>query len=266
MPKTFGAQITLPRDPTAPLEAATKQYVDTAVAGGGGGGEAPMVGEIKLWSGATEPAGGKWLLCNGNGASRTTYATLFALIGTTYGAGDGSTTFNLPDLYQRFPLGGGTVGATGGSFSHQHAQTTHVHSVPTTTQTGSGHTHVVPNVSGTGGHNHTIADTGSSGAHSHDNTAAAAVGGTGGQTYGGTTSQHRHTVPSAGSAHTHPIPDASTTQSGHAHTISDATTTGSGHDHTINDTGNGSAGGSTADTGAANPPYLRVNYIIRALP
>ena len=46
-----------------------------------------------------------WLLCDGSAVSRTTYSTLFAAIGTTFGSGNGSTTFNLPDLRGRFALG-----------------------------------------------------------------------------------------------------------------------------------------------------------------
>lgn len=64
------------------------------------------------WGGtsATIPTG--WLLCDGTAVSRATYATLFAAIASTWGSGDGSTTFNLPDTLYRFPLGakdGGTV-------------------------------------------------------------------------------------------------------------------------------------------------------------
>lgn len=54
------------------------------------------IGDIKT---STRTANhGNWFLCNGQAISRTTYATLFSIIGTTYGAGDGSTTFNVPDL------------------------------------------------------------------------------------------------------------------------------------------------------------------------
>lgn len=64
---------------------------------------------------------GKWLYCNGQAVSRTTYAALFAQIGSTFGNGDGSTTFNVPDMRQRFPLGriepGGTMGQLGGASS-----------------------------------------------------------------------------------------------------------------------------------------------------
>lgn len=57
------------------------------------------------------------LLCNAQAVNRTTYADLFAKIGTTYGVGDGTTTFNLPDYRDKFPRGvnAGSVGATGGA-------------------------------------------------------------------------------------------------------------------------------------------------------
>lgn len=54
----------------------------------------------------TAPSG--WLLANGDAVSRTTYSSLFSAIGTTYGTGNGSTTFNLPDLRGRLPMGAGT--------------------------------------------------------------------------------------------------------------------------------------------------------------
>lgn len=49
-----------------------------------------------------------WLACDGSAVSRTTFATLFAAIGTVWGIGDGSTTFNVPDMRGRAPIGGGT--------------------------------------------------------------------------------------------------------------------------------------------------------------
>lgn len=62
-------------------------------------------GAILQFAGSSAPA--NWLLCNGALVSRTTYANLFTAIGTTYGAGDGSTTFKLPDLRGRVPIGAG---------------------------------------------------------------------------------------------------------------------------------------------------------------
>lgn len=82
-------------------------------------------GTISMYSGTSAPTG--YLMCDGAAISRTTYASLFAVVSTTYGAGDGSTTFNLPDLRQRFPIGvaasgtGSILGGTGGAIDHLHA-------------------------------------------------------------------------------------------------------------------------------------------------
>jgi len=62
------------------------------------------IGTILLWSSATLPSP-KYLLCNGQAISRSTYASLFARIGVVFGAGDSSTTFNLPNLTDRVPVG-----------------------------------------------------------------------------------------------------------------------------------------------------------------
>lgn len=63
-------------------------------------------GDIKIHTTSTIPNG--WLLCNGADISRTTFSNLFAEIGTTYGTGDGSTTFNIPDLRDRYIIGADT--------------------------------------------------------------------------------------------------------------------------------------------------------------
>ena len=70
-------------------------------------------GAVMDYAGATAPDG--WLLCDGSPVSRATYADLFAAIGTTYGAGDGSTTFNLPDLRGRTTAGKDDMGGTSGN-------------------------------------------------------------------------------------------------------------------------------------------------------
>ncbi len=66
-----------------------------------------LVGEIKLYGGGTAPA--RYLICQGQAVSRTTYSDLYTVLGDTYGAGDGTTTFNLPDLRSRVPMGTGAV-------------------------------------------------------------------------------------------------------------------------------------------------------------
>lgn len=77
------------------------------IAGGTLYDESP-IGSIMPYGGAAIPTG--WLLCNGQAVSRTTYADLFAVIGTAYGVGDGSTTFNIPDLREAVPKGAGLTG------------------------------------------------------------------------------------------------------------------------------------------------------------
>jgi len=73
-------------------------------------------GSVIMHGGSSAPSG--YLLCDGAAVSRTIYANLFAIIGTTFGPGNGSTTFNLPDFRGIFPRGAGTnetLGSVGGS-------------------------------------------------------------------------------------------------------------------------------------------------------
>lgn len=84
-------------------------------------------GTIIMYGDSSAPSG--WLLCNGSAVSRTTYSALFGVIGTNYGSGNGSTTFNLPDLNSnKFPRGG-TPGTGGGSDTHTHTSAAHSHSL-----------------------------------------------------------------------------------------------------------------------------------------
>ena len=82
---------------------AVKAYVDAT------GGQTYLVptGGILPYGGSSAPS--NFLLCNGAAVSRSTYATLLGVIGTTFGTGDGSTTFNVPDLRARAPIGVGAV-------------------------------------------------------------------------------------------------------------------------------------------------------------
>jgi microcystin-dependent protein len=77
------------------------------------------IGDIKMFAGAAAPQ--KWLICDGSAIRRDTYAALFSVIGTTYGAGNGETTFNIPDLRGRVGLGVSSdhaLGTRGGAEEH----------------------------------------------------------------------------------------------------------------------------------------------------
>ena len=98
-------------------------------------------GGIIAWSTETAPTG--FLLCDGTAVSRTTYSdlnTLYAAATPSYpfGNGNGTTTFNVPDMRGRFPLGvatsgtGSTLGGTGGAIDHTHTGPSHTHSVVVT--------------------------------------------------------------------------------------------------------------------------------------
>ena len=104
--KTFASSPIVP-EPTANTHVANKAYVDDAM----GNVQGCPTGMIAFFHATTPPEG--WLPCNGQKVSRTTYANLFAVIGTTYGSGDGSTTFTLPNLHHRFLEGTTTTSEVG---------------------------------------------------------------------------------------------------------------------------------------------------------
>jgi microcystin-dependent protein len=103
-----------------------------------------------MFAGSAAPTG--WLLCDGSAVSRTGNAALFAAIGTGYGIGDGSTTFNLPDGRGRTPIGAGqgagltnrALGAKAGEENHQLTTAelaAHAHAI---TDPGHNHTYTSP--------------------------------------------------------------------------------------------------------------------------
>lgn len=201
------------------------------------------VGAIMPYAGSTAPTG--WLLCNGAAISRSTYADLYTVVGVTYGVGDGATTFNLPDLRQRFPLGkaasgtGSTLGSTGGAIDHTHTGPSHTHTGPSHMHTGPSHTHTGPS------HQHSISadGTGATGAPSATTEVQSGTGAT------VASATHTHTGPS------------------HAHTGSTGAegtgATGAEGTGATGAEGTGATGASGAgNTGTANPPYQVINYII----
>lgn len=250
---------------------------------------APPVGALMPFAGSTAPA--RYLLCTGQAVSRLTYSALFAVIGTTYGIGDNTTTFNVPDLRGRavFGVDGGAnrlttaiggvanaLGATGGDerlHAHLHPITpvVHAHNI-----IQNAHTHGVVDP----GHAHSVFDpghihgglVGSSGTHSHEITGDPANG-----TAAGVDWKHLPATPNSAGSY------GSTNAAGeHTHGINILTNTtnvginGSGTGVTlalanagitateavssgITGTNNSGAGGSQNV-----PPAIALNYIIAA--
>lgn len=114
------------------------------------------VGGVIDYPSATAP-NSNWHLADGTAISRTLYSTLYSLIGTTFGSGDGSTTFNLPNYKDRMSIGAGNsyaLAATGGATSntpsisvtdpgHTHTQNSHTHTMGNHTHSTPSHTHVL---------------------------------------------------------------------------------------------------------------------------
>ena len=227
----------------------------------------PPTGSVTMYAGLNTPAG--WLLCLGQAVSRTDYASLYANIGIYYGAGDGSTTFNLPNLQNRFPLGevnGGSPyrGQTGGEAtvtldatnlpSHKHASGTlgtlnaggHGHTA--SSGDAGGHDHTV-NIPSGGSHQHTATvNQTSATSHTHvtNGTFASGLSGTGGTSTGYTSFEsHSHT-------------GTTNIELDHAHTVTvDAV---GDHAHTVNGE-TGLVGGSGAHNNM--PPYQVFKFIIK---
>jgi len=162
-------------------------------------------GSVTQYAGSSAPTG--WLFCDGAAVSRTTYAALFAVIGTTFGVGDGSTTFNLPDLKGRVPVGKAVAGtfanlaATGGAETHTLTEA----QIPSHLHTADGD---LTAASALTTHSHTAdgdLTAASAGSHSHTGSS-------------GTTGNHAHTgTVDSGGFHQHDVDTRNTTSTSHTH-------------------------------------------------
>jgi microcystin-dependent protein len=118
--------------------------------------QAVPTGVVSQFAGSTAPSG--YLMCDGAAVSRSTHSALFTAIGTTYGVGNGTTTFNLPNLQNRVPVGRGSgtfanLNASGGTEtvtlselqipSHTHTTPNHSHTYSTTTSENGNHSHAM---------------------------------------------------------------------------------------------------------------------------
>jgi microcystin-dependent protein len=195
-------------------------------------------GVVEMYAGSTIPNG--WLLCDGRstGISRTTYADLFAAIGTTYGSGDGSTTFNLPDMRSRMPIGVGTgtglTNRTLGGSSGVETRTIAESNLPT--------------------HSHTI---------NHDHAAFTTTGSEGAHTHPITTDTLTSVVSHGHGAGSEVMGGSGSTPSG---TGSSATNSAGAHNHSIdvpNFTGSSGNGGFANTAIDIMNPFLGLNFIIK---
>jgi len=198
-------------------------------------------GSIICFSGAIVPQG--WLFCNGQAISRTTYHKLFNTIGTTYGEGDASTTFNLPNLQDRFPRGrgSGNLGVIGGSDS-----------VTLTGDKIPSHTHTA-SLSSDGAHSHT-GNTNTTGNHAHSYDDAYFAENRG----GGQNNLFGISANTDNDNSYYYRPNSGTGTAGdHSHTLT--TNTEPSHTHIV----------TIDNTGTSNPTiditnkYITLNYIIR---
>jgi microcystin-dependent protein len=207
------------------------------------------VGTIKPWGKTTAPSG--YLLCDGTAVSRTTYAELFVVLSTTYGVGDGSTTFNVPQLQGKTPQGydGNTynLAGTGGANTVTVAVTNNQAATNTLTNNQA--------VTVTGSISNTALTTAQLASHSHDINSpqdgpALAYQGPIMAAFGGALGAN---VPKS------PAP-----------TQNQGSGTGHNHAHTLAGTLTGTVAATTALTGTVTAagnntfsPYVVVNYIIK---
>jgi microcystin-dependent protein len=286
------------------------------------------VGCILVYVGESADVPSDMLLCDGSAISRTTFPELFAVIGTNYGAGNGSTTFNLPNFVtsNRIPIGLdsaqteiNTLGKSGGSFNHTHAggshqhTFSHSHTISGTHQhtydhfhTMPSHTHTTTHGHGTQDHRHSIGAHGHTATnitydlpdvdHYHEFTGnySGSAGNTddgrnsnvdypnGNKNYNTSSNNTRFAIGGSIGSGTDASVNSLTSGSPSVDYVSYNTYT-SGGPSTNNtssvtgsvdlascglDTysGNTDFGGSSINTLSSNPPYVTVNFIIKAIP
>jgi Microcystin-dependent protein len=229
-----------------------------------------MAGMIIQYAGEYAPKG--FFICDGREVSRETYEDLFKIIGTTYGSGDGSKTFNIPNLKGRVPVGLDKndndfkmLGNTGGEKEHQlkiDEIPSHNHKATTVIESAGSHIHEATS-SSNGSHSHTVSGTANSaGSHGHSTYYLTDLTNNKGDS-------RRRGVESANSGNS---ADNVIAGGSHSHTVSGTTNSVSSHTHTITVKSGGShihgATTNVENTGGGKAhnnlqPYIVLNYIIK---
>lgn len=253
-------------------------------------------GSVIAWTTTMAPTG--WLLCDGAAVSRVTYKRLFEVIGTTYGVGDGSTTYNLPDIRQRVILGlaiagtGSTLAGTGGTIDHTHSGGTSGSTTPTLSGSTAGATATIsgstgstapaisgstgataPGVSGTTG-------AGSAHTHSFSGTSGDISGNPTGVPFAvssappfssdishnhvtsgttGSESSHTHSFSATVDSHTHGVGSLAVA----THTHTSGTLAVDSHTHGVGTLAVSAHTHTVPTTGTANPPFIAMPMIIK---
>lgn len=248
-------------------------------------GRIDTAGVMQLYSGPSTLVPSGWLLCDGSAVSRTTYPRLNALYSAQsypFGNGDGSTTFNVPDVTDRVVYASGStkssVGATSGSTtrtlttanlpSHRHT-ITHTHTLNGHSHSWSGsvtgqgaHSHTVSIVTDSpGNHYHTQQGTTGTDAHSHTPFVSNYVfvvqdpnSGTGSVAVNSGTTSYRNATnysQTGSDTHSHSISGSTTYNGAHTHLVSGVTSTQANHTHPVS----GIVGPNSDATSAASTGY-----------
>ena len=218
------------------------------------------VGAIKPWTAAAAPDG--YLLCNGAAVSRSTYADLFAVVSTTYGSGDGSTTFNVPQLQGKLPQGydGNTynLAGTGGANTVTVAVTNNQAATNATNQS----------VTITGSIDNTSLTTAQLASHRHDFSVADVASPNPGNNYSLQSTSYQRGFSGYSNTDRWNTGDGVQAAGGGSSVKNEGSGTGHTHAHTLSGTLTGNittslTGSVTAAGTNSFSPFVVVNYIIK---